>query len=121
MESKDIIKECAICHRQFINPTGKEISGQVCKKCRDNYRSLKIKTQSVEYLGGKCEICGYNKNIHALDFHHRNPEEKDFAIGESDFSFEKLKPELDKCQLVCSNCHREIHYNLKSEENKIKL
>lgn len=62
--------------------------------------------------GGKCEKCGYNHNIAALDFHHLNPEEKEFAIDLrkfSNMSLEKLQKELDKCILVCANCHRELH------------
>jgi len=74
-------------------------------------RREKIKSLSVEYKGGKCEICGYNKCIDALEFHHINPEEKDFGIASKGYvrSWEKVKKELDKCMLVCANCHREIH------------
>ena len=116
MESKDIIKECSICHKIFINP--KKFPGKVCKSCRDKYRNLKIKTQCVEYLGGKCEICGYNKNIYALEFHHKDFTQKDYDISSSDRNFEKLKPELNKCMLLCANCHRELHYKLKNEEKE---
>jgi predicted HNH restriction endonuclease len=45
-----------------------------------------------------------------------NPDEKDFQIGGSSYSFEKLKIEVDKCIMVCSNCHIEIH-----EEERLKL
>ena len=81
-----------------------------------NYRHLKnsrirLKEKLVEYKGGKCEICGYDKCITALEFHHLNPEEKKFGIGNNDIlSFERNKQEADKCILVCANCHREIHY-----------
>ena len=81
-----------------------------------NYRHLKnsrirLKERLVEYKGGKCEICGYDKCITALEFHHLNPEEKEFGIGNNDIlSFERNKQEVDKCILVCANCHREIHY-----------
>lgn len=87
-----------------------------------NYRQ-KMKERLVEYKGGKCEICGYNKCISALDFHHIDPSEKDFTISNSKvLSFEKCKSEVDKCILVCANCHREIHYNevlKKRKENEI--
>ena len=65
----------------------------------------------VEYKGGKCEICGYDRCITALEFHHLNRGEKDFSISESTYSrsMEDLKKEVDKCILVCANCHREIH------------
>lgn len=77
----------------------------------DNYRK-KIKERLVDYKGGKCEICGYNKCISALEFHHIEPTKKDFTISNSSvLSFDKCKQEVDKCILVCANCHREIHYN----------
>lgn len=94
-----------------------------------NYRNLKnsrlrLKEKLVAYKGGKCEICGYDKCITALEFHHLNPDEKEFGIGTNDIlSFEKNKKEVDKCILVCANCHREIHYRdvlLKKEEEKKK-
>lgn len=75
-------------------------------------RRNKLKEMLVEYKGGKCEICGYDKCINALDFHHLNPNEKDFTVSQyCTLSFDKLKKEADKCILVCANCHREIHYN----------
>ena len=62
----------------------------------------------MEYKGGKCIVCGYNRCITALEFHHLDPSEKDFAIGGKTIAWDKLKVELDKCVLVCANCHREI-------------
>lgn len=75
-------------------------------------RRRKLKDMAIEYKGGKCEKCGYNKCNGALEFHHLNPEEKDFSISTSGTtkSFERIKKEIDKCILVCANCHREIHY-----------
>ena len=68
----------------------------------------------MEYKGGKCEICGYDRCATALEFHHINPDEKEFGIGQKGYtrSFEKNKEEVDKCILVCANCHREIHEGL---------
>lgn len=76
----------------------------------------KKKEELVEYKGGKCEICGYNKCITALHFHHKDPNEKDFSISRKSYSFEKLKEEADKCILVCANCHAEIHYELNKND-----
>jgi 5-methylcytosine-specific restriction endonuclease McrA len=73
-----------------------------------NWRK-RTKIKLVEYKGGKCEKCTYDKCIDALEFHHKNPEQKDFIISGKSWSFEKLKKEVDKCMLVCSNCHKEIH------------
>ena len=85
---------------------------------KEYYRSkrLELKKEFVEYKGGKCEICGYSKCLLALHFHHTNPNIKDFNIGGS-ISYKRRKEimsELDKCILVCANCHAEIH-----EENKV--
>jgi len=72
----------------------------------------RTKLKLVEYKGGKCQICDYNKSITALHFHHLDPNEKDFSISGKSLSFDKLKNEVDKCILVCSNCHSEIHEGL---------
>jgi hypothetical protein len=69
----------------------------------------RVKIKLIEYKGGKCVKCGYNKCIEALHFHHVDPKEKDFSISGKTLSFEKMKKEVDKCILVCSNCHSEIH------------
>lgn len=71
-----------------------------------------LKEKAVKYLGSKCTECGYNKCIAALEFHHRDPNEKDYSIGKANankLEWWELVEELDKCDLVCSNCHREIH------------
>ena len=88
-----------------------------CKKCRTEAvqkRREKLKEMAIQYKGGKCCICGYNKYQGALEFHHLNPDEKDFNIGSKGYtrSWEEVKTELGKCILVCSNCHREIHAGL---------
>lgn len=73
----------------------------------------KVKEELVKYKGGKCEVCGYDKCLGALDFHHLDPTQKDFAISDSNIykNLNKLKEEVDKCILVCANCRRELHYN----------
>ena len=85
-----------------------------CKKCRSRRqvdRYISYKQKAIEYKGGECIHCGYNKNIAALDFHHRDPQKKD-----PDWKllrhrkFETILRELDKCDLVCKNCHAELHY-----------
>jgi hypothetical protein len=79
-------------------------------ECRRNN-----KLQLIEYKGGKCANCGYDKMIPgAYDFHHRNPETKEFGIaceGKTK-SIKKLKEEADKCDLLCKLCHAEIHHYL---------
>ncbi len=77
-------------------------------------RRQKIKLLAVQYKGGQCQICGYKKCEGALEFHHLNPKEKDFGIGQKGYSrsWKKVQSELDKCILICSNCHQEIHAGL---------
>ena len=72
------------------------------------------KLAAIKYLGGKCKRCGLECEedmIGVFSFHHRNPEEKDFGISSKydRLSWEKIKKELDKCELVCNNCHGRIH------------
>ncbi len=71
----------------------------------------RFKLKAIAYKGGSCVLCGYNRCHRALEFHHVDPSKKlvNFAIGgfgSKKWSF--LQEELDKCILVCSNCHREI-------------
>jgi DNA-directed RNA polymerase subunit RPC12/RpoP len=88
-----------------------------CKKCSVEAvqrRREKLKLLAIEYKGGECEICGYKRCVSALEFHHLDPNEKEFGVGEKGYtrSIETIKKELDICILVCSNCHREIHEGL---------
>src|SRR3989344_6926287 len=73
-------------------------------------RRRKIKEMAIAYKGGKCQLCSYNRYQGAFDLHHLNPKAKEFGIADKGYtrSWEKVKAELDKCILVCANCHREI-------------
>ena len=77
-------------------------------------RRKKIKLLAIEYKGGKCLICGYNKYVGALDFHHLDEGTKEFGLAVAGLtrSWERTKKELDKCVLLCANCHREVHGGL---------
>lgn len=71
------------------------------------------KRWAIEYKGGCCKVCGYDRCEAALVFHHRAEEDKEFSFaGSSGWcrSYERLKKELDKCDLLCANCHLELHY-----------
>jgi len=74
-------------------------------------RRKKIRQMSIDYKGGHCEICGYNRCPEALEFHHLDLSEKEFGISDKGYtrSWERIKAELDKCLLLCANCHREVH------------
>ena len=81
-----------------------------------NYRRRR-KNNLIQVCGGKCCICGYDKTNSALEFHHINPDEKEYGIaqGGTCHDLEKDLQEVQKCILVCANCHREIHDGLYNE------
>ncbi len=74
-------------------------------------RRKKIRQMAVEYKGGKCEICGYNNSIQALEFHHVDASQKEFGISAAGLTraWSRVQKELDKCVMLCANCHREVH------------
>src|SRR2546423_131239 len=74
-------------------------------------RREKVRLMAVSYKGGNCQVCGYDRCIEALEFHHLDPMQKDFGISHKGYtrSWEKVKEEADKCILLCANCHREFH------------
>lgn len=85
-----------------------------CRECNTERvtatrRNNKIKL--IQMFGGKCSQCGYDRYAGALEFHHLDPEHKDFGIGSGkiSFSLKRMIEEAKKCVLVCSNCHKEIH------------
>ena len=77
-------------------------------------RRRKIRDMALEYKDNSCDICGYNRCSDALEFHHLDPSKKDFSISRNGYtrSWVKVQSELDKCQLLCANCHREVHAKL---------
>lgn len=92
---------------------GKGVS-PYCKKCtilQTMMRQKAFKQRCVDYKGGKCIHCEYNNSLVALEFHHVDPSKKDFSISNvRSLTFNNvIKEELDKCILLCSNCHREEH------------
>ena len=78
----------------------------------------KRKRDLISLYGGKCSLCGYNKSIKALEFHHIKPQDKKYALGTG--NCHKLQDDLTeakKCLLVCANCHREIHDGFYNDVN----
>ena len=74
-------------------------------------RRTKLRQMARDYKGGKCEICGYKKCPRALSFHHLDPKKKSFGLADKGLtrSWDKIRNEIEKCILVCANCHMEIH------------
>lgn len=110
---KYIEKECkkhGLTRFRFDNFADRYLCCKCCTEAVQRRRD-KVKLMAVQYKGGKCQVCGYDKCVDALDFHHRDPNKKDFGIGHNGYtrSFAKIKAELDKCDMLCANCHRELH------------
>lgn len=99
------MENCITCGRE-----NKDKKRKKCGTCRVRTARKNTKLKAIEHMGGKCMKCGYNKSIRALQFHHLDPLQKDFQIsGPGNIRWERVKEELKKCILVCSNCHAEIH------------
>ena len=125
----DVMKKCNWCNETkpaddyYTKSSGKLMS--YCKACvisQCAIRHRKIKLQAIEYKGGKCERCGFIGCPAAFDFHHLDPSIKDEAVVKrmrKAFTAE-ARQELDKCILVCSNCHRTIHYEQVNVEERIR-
>jgi 5-methylcytosine-specific restriction endonuclease McrA len=84
-----------------------------CKKCRSEAvarRRKKVKRQLVEEAGGRCVLCGYDRCVEALEFHHRDPAKKSFGLAHRGItrSIAEVRKEAEKCVLLCSNCHSEV-------------
>lgn len=110
--------KCKTCSKEGEEHFYKS-QGWYCKECW-NVRTAKrgkdnVKIVKQEY-GGKCSCCGYDKCMDALEFHHVDPKQKEFALSNGrGYNLDKLRKELDKCILVCRNCHTEIHYDMKTK------
>jgi transposase len=90
-----------------------------CIRCRSHYVSRwrrQMKAILVKEAGGRCRLCGYNRCIGALQFHHVNPAEKAFALSGNGMtrSLERVRKEAKKCVLLCSNCHAEVEAGIAS-------
>ena len=88
-----------------------------CRKCRNTgftNRRKNLKVRAILYKGGSCIKCGYSECIEAMEFHHLDPAQKDSRIAKTITAqtWDKIVIELDKCIMVCANCHRKIHSEL---------
>lgn len=110
LEADKCFLVCANCHR-IRHARTKTDSGHPVVRFRQN-----IKLKSVAALGGACRGCGFSAPVDALEFHHLDPNAKDFAISVDGVprSWARIEAELAKCVLLCANCHRETHAGLRS-------
>lgn len=102
--------------------SGIKIKKWKCCACSVQYSyhyMKRSKAKAMAYLGGVCGLCGYSKSLSALTFHHKNPLFKSFNLAGTGLckAWDKLVLELDKCQLLCFNCHNEVH----EQEDKARI
>ncbi len=122
LRNESPVKICPRCKKEKLNSnfytrrngTGKSTYCKICTGNQTKERLRKFKLLCLEYKGGSCEYCSYNHCPVAMDFHHKDPAEKKFSMSSRNlYSFnKKVREELDKCLLLCANCHREEHARL---------
>lgn len=100
--AKSLIKIYRKNNREKILEKGKRYNKKIYEEKREYIKNYK--------LSKGCAICGYNKFAEVLDFHHDNNGSKDFCIGLCyRYNLIKIKVEMEKCIILCANCHRELH------------
>ncbi len=131
------MKKCVICNNN-LDGNKRKFCSDKCKKKehyqkgknqrnsyhRQTIKGITRKVYLIEKSGNMCCSCGYDKNISALEFHHKDPSTKKFQIDLRNCSNRKLSDlelESEKCDLLCANCHREHHNPQMSKENIIEL
>lgn len=103
-------KKVSFCSIKCRNATNnKKFNSYKCQQKRGRERKLNL----IKLKGGCCEHCGYSKNIAALQFHHQDPTKKEHGLDMrklSNSTWEWCLSELEKCKLLCANCHAEEHH-----------
>lgn len=111
---------CLVCNSPLTGARQKKYCSLKCKNTNQpnvayfyqKKRATTRKQHLIDSKGGKCEMCGYNKCIRALTFHHLDPSIKELRMDARHLagtSWERVLEEAEKCQLLCYNCHMEVH------------
>ena len=111
-EKPDFLEREAAAMRQWraANP----------ERDRQNWiANRRAKKEWLDSLKVKCGKCG-ETHVACLEFHHRNPAEKDFllSVGVAKYTLARLQAEVDKCDVICANCHRKLHYDERVRERE---
>lgn len=123
VENGKLLRRCSLCkdHKvkeEFNYSTAEDRISRYCKKCQNGstYKHQKVRAEDrkkrlIQVFGGKCMLCGYSRNYAALCFHHtRDKELKLDARTMSGSRWDDILAEAQKCQLLCANCHNEVHH-----------
>jgi hypothetical protein len=112
------MKVCVLCLQKFKDYQNK--NRRRCGSCNTKIRRFRAKAAAIEYLGGKCERCGWSGNQAAFQFHHKDSNTKEFTVGNAaNKSWDSIKKEIRKCILLCANCHM-IRHSTKDEKRFLK-
>jgi hypothetical protein len=105
--------KCNTCFKEWKYIRGKGGTIKQCRSCVTKHRRTKGREKAHTYKGKCCLMCSYDRCKDSLHFHHIDQEEKSFQISRHmNRTWEILKSELDKCVLICANCHGEVHSGL---------
>jgi hypothetical protein len=136
MSEKELqdLKECSVCGLHKPIEAFQKKCGTIrrairvmhrCRSCYSAYQHNRLATKkkdAIKYKGGKCEKCGIQhagNNAAIFDFHHKDPAMKDADWGKwRAWNKERLLGELDKCMLLCANCHRMEHFSGHTSQEK---
>jgi hypothetical protein len=125
-----LTKVCSVCNedkdyshfsKDKYQKSGYNSSCKVCENIRKAESYEGRKWEVFNYKGCSCEICGAIENAEFYDFHHRVPEDKSFDVTSNLMrKWSTLLPELDKCLMLCPNCHRKEHIRIRNDKAKDK-
>lgn len=113
------MKTCTKCGilkplEDYYGQSDRKNGASSCKSCFNRMcveRWVNVKKKAIKYKGGSCVSCGYCKHYSALHFHHTDPLTKEFNWNKLRVkAWSKITKELDKCLLLCANCHAEEHW-----------
>ena len=107
-------RSCTTCSRWYTYDCSIGHTRTRCNSCVTRGSRVNIKTRLVEIKDGKCQLCGYNKSPWSLCFHHVDSATKKFGltVANNSRSWDSILNELEKCVMLCHNCHGEVHAGL---------
>jgi hypothetical protein len=104
---------CKKCHNIYERKLRKRPEAKKARNLSRQQKGYNRKKKLINEFDGKCEVCGYSKCLSALTFHHKSSKNKNFQISGThliDKPYKEIKKEAKKCQLLCFNCHMEVHH-----------